>query len=81
MEKSVLEQLVVQRDLYDERRESLTVELNVLDEMLSKKSNGRIQCENLHPVLEIQIGRLAEKITTMEENCNIRAVESRIFIK
>lgn len=49
--------------------------------MLSKKSNGRIQCENLHPVLEIQIGRLAEKITTMEENCNIRAVESRIFIK
>ncbi len=81
MEKSVLEQLVIQRDLYNERRETLTAELNVLDEMLAKKSNGRIQCQNLHPILEIQIGRLTEKITTLEENCNIRAVESRIFIK
>lgn len=80
-ERSVLETLVEQRDLYLERREVLTAELKVVNAALDQKSKGRIQCEKLHPALEVQIGRLTEEITTMEENCNIRAVENRIFLK
>lgn len=81
MEKSVLARLIEQRDLYDEKREALTTELNALNEVLAKKSKGRIQCEKLHPFLDVQIGRLTEEITAAEENCNIHAVENRIFLK
>lgn len=80
-ERSILDQLVVQRDLYDERREALTAELNELNEVMSRRSKGKIQCEKLYPVLDVQIGRLTEEITAPEENCNIHAVENRIFLK
>ena len=80
-ERSILDQLVVQRELYNERRESLTAELNELNEVMSKRSKGKIQCEKLYPVLDIQIGRLAEEITAPAANCNIHAVENRIFLK
>ena len=81
LEKSVLDQLVEQRDLYNAKRESLTVELNALNEVLAKKSKGKIQCEKLYPFLDVQIGRLTEEITTIEENCNIHALENRILLK
>lgn len=81
MEKSVLEQLVEQRNLYIEKQESLTTELSILDEVLRKKSSGRIQCEKLHPFLEVQIGRLTQEITTMEEHCNIHAVDTYILLR
>lgn len=81
MEKSVLERLVEQWNLYVEKQASLTAELRILDELLRKKSNGRVQCQTLHPLLEVQIGKLAQKITTEEENCNIHAVDSWIFLR
>lgn len=80
-EKTILDQLVQQRDLYMEKREALTAELNALNKVMEKKSNGRIQCMNLHPCLEVQIGKFTQEITTVEENCNIRAVDTRIFLK
>lgn len=81
VEQSVLERLVEQRDLYIEKRESLTAELSSLDDVLNKKSSGQIRCEKLHPVLEVQIGRLAQEIMTTEENCNIHVVDNRILLK
>lgn len=81
MEKSVLEQLVEQRNLYIEKQESLTAELNILDEVLRKKSNGRIQCENVQPCLEVQIGRFTREIATAQENCNIHVVDSNILLR
>lgn len=81
VEQSVLDQLVVQRDLYIEKRESLTAELSDLDKVLDKKSTGRIQCEKLYPFLAVQIGRLTEEITAAEENCNIHVVGNRILLK
>ena len=81
VEKSVLERLVEQRSLYIERREALTAELSILDKVLGKKSKGRIQCEKVHPVLDVQIGRLREEITTVEDNCNIRVVDNRILLR
>ncbi len=81
MEKSVLDRLVEQRNLYAEKQSSLTAELSILDELLRKRSTGRIQCQRLHPFLEVQIGKLTQEITTEEENCNIHAVDSWIFLR
>lgn len=80
-EKSLLDQLVVQRDLYIGMREDLTAELSELDKVLDKKSAGKIQCEKLYPFLTVQIGKLREEITAAEENCNIHVVGNRILLK
>lgn len=80
-EKSVLERLVEQRDLYSQRREVLTAELSALDEVLAQKSTGRIQCAQLCPQLDVQIGRLTEAVITAEENCDIHAVGNRILLR
>lgn len=80
-EKSVLDQLVEQRDLYIEKREALKNELKAVNKELDKKSKGRIRCEKLYPSLEVQIGRATETIETAEEACNIRVEESRMLFK
>lgn len=79
-EKAVLDQLVEQRNLYLEKQESLAAELAILDKVLEKKSGGRIRCGKLYPVLDVQIGRQTQEITSVEENCNIRAINSQILI-
>ncbi|MDE6260589.1 MAG: FapA family protein [Oscillospiraceae bacterium] len=81
VEKSVLDQLVVQRNLYIEKRDGLTSELACLDKILDKKSTGRIKCEKLYPYVTVRIGRLTEEITTAEENCNIHIVGNRMLLK
>ena len=81
MEKSVLNQLVVQRDLYIKKREDLTIELSELDKILDKKSAGKITCEELYPVLTVCIGKLTEEITTEQEKCNIHSGGSKIYLK
>lgn len=78
---SLLEQLVEQRDFYIEKRESLTAELRTVNKALDRKSRGRIRCEKLYPLLEVQIGRLTEEITTVEEACNIHVEENRMLLK
>ncbi len=80
-EQSLLERLVEQRDLYFERQEALVTELKSLNKALEKKSKGRVRCEKLYPLLDIQIGRLTEEITSEEEDCDIHAEVSRIFLK
>lgn len=79
-EKSVLDQLVEQRELYRNRVETLKAELNAASQVLGKKSEGTIQCEKLYPELEVRIGKLTEKITTMEENCNIHVASNSIHL-
>ena len=55
-EKVLLEQLVEQRGLYSEKRDALTAELKCFDQVLDKRSKGRVRCEKLFPTLEVQIG-------------------------
>lgn len=81
MEKSVLERLVEQRNLYIEKKEALSAELSALDQVLNKRTKGKIQCEKLHPVLDVQIGRITEQITTTEDNCSIHLVDNRIILR
>ena len=80
-EKSLLEQLVEQRELYFKKQEALIAELKSLNKALDKKSKGRIRCEKLYPFLDVQIGRLSEEITTVEEDCNIHVEENRVLLK
>lgn len=80
-EQSLLDQLVEQRDLYIERRDALTAELRTVNKALDRKSKGKIRCEKLYPFLDVQIGRLTEEITTVEENCNIHMEEGGFSLK
>ena len=80
-EQQLLEQLLEQRDLYVEKREALTAELKAVNKILDRKSEGKIRCEKLYPSLDVQIGRLAAEITTVEEQCNIHVEENKILLK
>lgn len=80
-EKTLLDQLVEQRELYMKKRETLSSQLKTVSMALSKKSKGRIRCEKLYPTLEVQIGRLTEEVTTIEENCNIYMEENKIILE
>ena len=80
-EKALLDQLVEQRELYMKKREALAAQLKNVNLALNKKSKGRVRCEKLFPVLVVQIGRLTEEITTIEENCNIHAEDNRILLE
>ena len=80
-EKSVLDQLMEQRNLYIERRDALTAEMKSLNKVLDKRTNGKIQCGQLFPVLEVQIGRLSEEITEAHENCNIHVGDNQIIFR
>lgn len=81
IEKAWLEQLVEQREVYFKKQESLMAELKQLNAALEKKSRGKIQCQKLYPVLNVQIGKLTEELVETEEDCNIHAEGSRIFLK
>ena len=59
----------------------LTAELRLVNKALDRKSKGRIRCEKLFPFLDVQIGRLTEELTTMEEFCNIHVEENGILLK
>lgn len=80
-EKEVLDQLVEQRDLYNEKRETLKTEIKEVNRELGKKSKGNVVCEKLYPSLTVQIGRSVETITTEEDACRIRVEEGRMFFK
>ena len=80
-EKAVLNQLLVQRELYTKRREELMGELRAVNKELDKKSKGRLRCDLIYPSLDVQIGRFSEKILTIEDNCNIHVEDSRLLMK
>ena len=80
-EKTILERLVEQRELYVKRLEELKTELWEVNKVLEKKTKGRVRCETLYPLLEVQIGKLTEEIITIEEKCNIHVEEGSILMK
>lgn len=80
-EKHLLEQLEEQRNLYLDRLAELKAEIRQVNQELDKKSRGRIRCEKLYPVLEVQFGRLSEEIITTEEKCNIRVEDGVILLQ
>lgn len=79
-EKSVLDQLLEQRELYLKKTETLKAKLNTVNQVLDKKSSEKIRCEKLYPVLDVRIGKLTEKITTEAEECNIHSASNSIYL-
>lgn len=79
-EQHLLDRLLEQRELYIEKRESLMGELKTVNRALYKKTKGRIRCDKVFPFLNVQIGRLAEEITTIEEGCNIHMEDNKILL-
>ena len=80
-EESLMKQLLEQRELYAKRRDALVSRLKKVNQTLSGKTEGRIRCERLYPVLEVQIGLLTEEITTEEENCDIHVEDNEIHLE
>lgn len=80
-EKAFLGVLKEQREMYLARMDELKKELREVNQLLEKKSRGKIRCEKLHPVLEVQFGRLTEEITSVEEKCNIRVENNAILLR
>jgi len=77
-EKSVLNQLVEQRELYDQKRTSVKEELRELEQELKNATKGCVICEEIFPPTEIQIGRYKKEFTTAESNCSIQVVSGDI---
>lgn len=80
-EKSLLEQLLEQRDLYIERLESLKSELRDVNRALSKRCKGIIRCEKLYPILDVRFGRLTEELFSPKEKCSIHVENNIIYLK
>lgn len=80
-ERSLMEQLSEQRELYSKRLEVLTAEFRAVNQTLDRKSKGRVRCDKIYPVLDIQIGKLTETIISIEEACDIHAEDNHIHLK
>lgn len=80
-EKYRLEQLKTQRDLNMGHLEELKKEFREVSQMLDKENRGKIRCEKLYPVLEVQFGKLTKEITTVEEKCNIHVENGTILMQ
>lgn len=80
-EEAVLTQLLEQRELYTTQRELLNTQLQSVNQILAKKTKGRVRCEKVFPALVVQIGKLMEEITTVEEGCNIHMEDHKIYLK
>lgn len=80
-EQSLLKLLKEQRDLNLERLDELKKERKEVSQLLDKKTRGRIRCEKLYPVLEVEFGKLTEEITTVEENCSIHVEDGAVLLR
>jgi len=77
-EKAVLDQLIEQRELYDQKRGSLKEELKELEQEMKSATKGCVLCEEIFPPTEVQIGRYRKEFTTAESNCSIHVVSGEI---
>jgi len=77
-EKAVLNQLVEQRDLYDQKRSAIKEEIKELEQELKAATRGCVLCEEIFPPTELQIGRYRKEFTAAESNCSIHVVSGEI---
>lgn len=79
-QKSLLTKLQEQRNLYDEKRHDLRALREGLRQQLHGSASGRVQCKELHPIVEVQIGEHHAEIRTQEHNLNIHATDTDIAL-
>lgn len=80
-EKNLMKLLKEQRDLNQGLMEELKEERREVSQLLDKKCRGKIRCEKLYPVLEVEFGKYTEEINTAQEQCNIRVEDGAIVLQ
>jgi len=79
-QKAVLKQLLEQRSLYEQKRDSLKKEREVLREQMKAARFGRVKCHELFPVLEIRLGERKGEVKSHEYECDIHLREDNAIL-
>ncbi len=70
-QKTLLDQLVEQRSLYEQQEKQLKADWKELMKTLKAAAQGHVFCAQLFPVTEVQIGLYRQEFTFAETGCNI----------
>ncbi len=79
-QKQLLQTLLEQRTLYEQKRDALKQEQEVLREQMRAARHGRIRCHELYPVLEIRLGERTAQVKTREMECDIHLREDNAVL-
>ncbi len=79
--RSVLEQLIEQRDAYDKRESDLLKRQKDVQEKLAKARSGSVTYKELWPVTEVQIGDRTGIFNSHEKNGNIHIYAGSVVVK
>jgi len=80
-QKQLLDQLLEQRDLYKYRIEELRQSRDELQKMLRMNDDVHIYCEELEPLLEVQICDQTDRFTQRSRKCHIHLKDGWITDK
>jgi len=80
-QKEVIKTLLEQRELYEKKREELKTEKDSLRTQMRAAKSGQIRCQELHPVVELQLGEQKRTIDFSTVNCNIHLLDSGIVLQ
>jgi len=79
-QKDLLQKLLEQRTLYEEKRSRLKEEREVLRQQMRASRSGRVKCHELFPVLEIRLGERKGEVKTHEMECDIHLREDNAIL-
>lgn len=79
--RALLAQLVEQRTLYEKQEESQVQSLKALKKTLQAACTGKITCEELNPVTQVQIGDKSATLQTAEKNCSVYIYAGKVMVK
>lgn len=79
--RAVLAQLMEQKNLYENKEESLNKKLKELKQALHAATSGRITCQELYPVTAVQIGDRMAEFQSAETACSIHVYAGKVMVK
>lgn len=78
--RAVLAQLMEQRDLYNNKEQTLIKREQELKLKSQENTTGKVVCEELYPLTEISLGPMKVTVDTIETNCNIHLYAGRLIL-
>lgn len=79
--RELLARLLEQRSLCEAQEKALQQRVKELKQIILVAMSGKILCEELNPVAEIQIGTQSETFRNQETRCNIHSYMGRVVVK
>lgn len=80
-QKELLDRLVEQRALCEQRADELKARQKVLSERRRAGNAGRVVCGRLYPGTRVQIGPASMLFRQQEDNCNIRLMGEGLIVR